>query len=105
MTPLAIVKHFDVLEDRRSGFDAAFVVAMMDQFSFQSMEKTLSDSIVPAITLFAHAGQNAVGEVNFPMALRSILTAAITVKNQAPGWLALPDRHSQGIIDQRGVDP
>ena len=45
MQTLAVVKNFNVFEYRNPGFVASFEVAMMNQFDFQGVEKTLGYSI------------------------------------------------------------
>jgi hypothetical protein len=66
------------------------------------VEKALGDSVVPAITLSAHAGFNAMIVQKLTMAVRGILAAAITVKDQAFGGLSFPKRHPHGAVDQVG---
>ena len=60
MAPLAIVKYFDVLEDRGSRFTPSPESVVMDLFVFERTEETLSDRIVITVAAPTHAGDHPV---------------------------------------------
>src|SRR5438093_4760312 len=59
MQPLPIIKHLDELKDLHTGFLGRAVVPIMHQLIFQRAEETLDHRVVVAVTLAAHARQEA----------------------------------------------
>ena len=55
MLPLAIEIKFDTVEQCMLGHYPVLKSNMVDELCFQHMEKVFGDSVVPAITLTAHA--------------------------------------------------
>lgn len=55
MSPFAIIIHLDVFKDFYFGFVPGLELHPVDQFDFERVYKTLSDSVVPTIALLAHA--------------------------------------------------
>lgn len=58
MAPLAVVKHFDVVEDRIARLLTALKALPVQTFGLQTVEETLGYRIIPAVTPSAHAGAN-----------------------------------------------
>jgi hypothetical protein len=100
MQVLTVVKKFNVFEYRTPGFVTSFEIAMMNQFDFQGVEKTLGYSIIPAITFLTHAGVSTAGFEGLPVKIRGILAASAAVKDKTLGWLSFPDGHQHGVIGQ-----
>ncbi len=49
MTPNAVVKDFDEIEDLALSLCPRLVVRVMDQFAFKCVEETLCHTVVPTI--------------------------------------------------------
>jgi hypothetical protein len=77
--------------------------AVVNRFDFQGMEKALGDSIIPAITFFAHAGLSTMAFEDLSVTVRSILAAPVAMKDKAPGGVSFPYRHQYGFIDQTSL--
>ena len=60
MSPLAVVKQFDIFEQLVAGLSSGTPATLLDQFDFERGEKTFRHRIVPAIAFTAHAALDAV---------------------------------------------
>jgi len=58
MRPFPVVIRLDVFKDRLSRFVSHFEPVTMNQFNFQHVQKTLSDGVIPAVAITAHAWDN-----------------------------------------------
>ena len=61
MTSVAIIKHFDVINDVSPGVLSGHVVCKKDPLSLQTTEKALCHGIVPTIPFPAHAANHPKG--------------------------------------------
>ena len=61
MASLAIVKNFDIFKDFGPSLLTGVLVPAMDEFHFQSVEKTFGHRVIPAISLPAHTALDARG--------------------------------------------
>ena len=108
MDPLAVVKHFDVFDDRKFGFCTSRVNAVrINPLALQFAEPTLTRSVIQAIAFAAHALTNRRklqriakwfrGKTNFLQTSVEKLHAAITVKpNIAEQFSTTPQRQYRG---------
>ena len=60
MSPSAIVIHFHILKDLPSRFIPSSELMPVDQLDLERVKKALSNGIIPAITLPAHASDELV---------------------------------------------
>ena len=60
MSPLAVVEEFDIFEELGAGLSSGTPATLIDQFDFESGEKTFCHRVVPAIAFTAHAALDAV---------------------------------------------
>ena len=61
MSSVAIVKHFDVLNDISPGLLSGRIVCKKDSLSLQATEKVLCPGIVPTIPFPGHAANHPKG--------------------------------------------
>ena len=60
MKSFTVVEHFNVVDDVPPGLFPGFIVGKKYPLCFQAAEETLSNSIVPAISLATHAALHAI---------------------------------------------
>ena len=61
MSSSAVIEHFNVICDVPAGIVSGLVNGKEDPLCFQAAEKTLSYSIVPAISFTTHAADHPIG--------------------------------------------
>ncbi len=109
--PEGRVKSFSIVPslyervNGRADFFARFPLRAMDQFRFYRGVKAFDWSIIPAVSLAAHATDNPVVTKQFPIGLRCILASTIGMIHEPTDGLASNDGHSQCIESERFVDP
>ncbi len=79
MSPLAVVEQFDVFEQLVAGLSSVTPPALMDQFNFESGEKTFRHRVVPAIAFTAHAALDAMYRQQLLILVAGVLAAAVRV--------------------------
>jgi hypothetical protein len=84
---------------------------MVNQFDFKGVEKALSDGIIPAVTLPAHAGLDAMVVQKRSVTVRGVLTASITMRDQTLGGFSFLEKGDRFIYEKgdrfiyRGMSP
>lgn len=56
---MGVVPSLDEVEDRHAGFGLGFEAGAVEQFTFQSGEKTLAHGVIETISHRAHRGPHA----------------------------------------------
>ena len=56
---LAIIEHFDVIEDLRAGLGAVFKAASIDKLQFESGPEAFHGGVVITVASAAHGGDQA----------------------------------------------
>ena len=97
MSSLAVVEHFDVIEDLCASFFSAGEPAMMDEFVLQIAEEAFDHGVVVAVPLAAHADCGA--DLLKPSLIDDahIGRAAVAVMDQPGIWLALIKCHLKRV--------
>src|SRR6195952_3121856 len=82
MQPVNVVERIDVVRNRSGGFRASFEGLMIEHLAFDRREKALSNSVVPAVALTAHARSHRVVRECFAVVETGINAAAVGVMQQ-----------------------
>lgn len=100
-----VVPDFDIVKDIGSGLCSGSVSQVLHSFTFQSREKTLYNSIVPAISFSAHTAADARFFDHLLVFFARILTAPIRVMQDLSGQHSSSSRQQEGIGHGSGVRP
>ena len=101
MKTMAVIKHLNVMDYITSGVTPVTIKHLGSPFGFQTVKKTLCNSVVPAIALSTHTADHAIGIQESSVIAPRILAAAVRVMNQALSRLPSPISHRQSFHDQR----
>ena len=83
MSPLAIVKGFDVLKSGTSGLCACLKGLSFNTFPFETMEETLHRCMIVAVGVPTHTGYHAFLPQEGLIALTAVGAATITVRKSS----------------------
>src|SRR6185436_8726567 len=100
VTTLAIVKHFDVLEQRLMRGRTSRVVFMIDQLRFQSAEEAFHDGVVVTVSSATHAALQAMSLQQVLVVIAGILHSPIAMMQQPRRRLTMQQRHPQGLAGE-----
>jgi hypothetical protein len=104
MGALAVVKHFDVIEDFPAGSGAGVKGTAIDQIQFEGGPEAFHGGVVIAITPSAHGSDDS-GLMEGPAVITAgVLDATIGMQDQANWRMAMGQGHGQRLQDQGGVD-
>lgn len=98
--PATAIVERQVAEHIQPCLFAGRIATPIHAFDFERMEKTLNTSIVPAISLAAHAHGNTMLLHRALMVEGAVLAAAIRVMEQPRLRFTAPQRHGQRIIHE-----
>lgn len=105
MRPDGIVESLNVGKDGGHRLRPGLEMVQINQLAFQTTEEIFGHGIVIWVALSRHTGLNGKTAENALVGGRSILHAAIAVKNQAGFGMLTLDSHSQSPNGKIGVDP
>ena len=97
MATYAIIKSFDVGEDRKLGSSACGVASSSCPFGFQRMKEDLRHGVIITAPFPAHAGRDFRQGKRRAIRGTGVLASAIGMKNKRSSWLALSDSHGQDV--------
>ena len=92
MRSFPVIIHFDIFKDFIFSFLSRFKPVAINFLNLQRVDETLGDSVVPAVTLTAHARRDPVVFKQCLIIAAGVLTAPVRVMNQ-PG-LRIPPANS-----------
>ena len=87
MGALAIIEHFDVIEDLRLGLGVRLKARAIDQFQFEGGPKAFHGGVVVTIASAAHGGDQAGLAERSAIIAAGVLDTAIGMEEQL-GWRA-----------------
>ena len=93
MEAAAVVKDFDEIEDGLAGLGSGFEVAAINEFVFESAPERFHRGIVVTVTFAAHGGDGLGLLEGVAIVVAGVLNAAVRVKHQACGRLAMSQSH------------
>lgn len=100
----AIVKHLDVIKDFFSGLISRFIGSASNSFPLEQLKEAFSYRIVVAVSSAAHAAHQPVCVQKVLPLFAGELAALVRMHNHLLLWFASPNRHQQGIDNQRSVN-
>ena len=100
---LAVVEDLDEVEHRSSQGLAAWPVVAVEQLTLQGGEEALGHRVVQGVADGAHRGDQAGRAEPATEGQAGVLAAVVAVMDQLGPWLALGDRHVEGVKDQLGA--
>ncbi len=100
MSPLSVVKYFNIFKHSISCFCSCLIGLMFDTLLFHCSKETLHKRIIITIPFSAHAHLYLSCFEHGQIALTRILTSSIRVMDQTRSWLALAQRHFCRFCDQ-----
>jgi len=77
MTLVAVIKHFNIVNDVSPRFVSGPIVWKKDPLGFEAAKKTFCNSIIPTISFSAHATDHTMGFQHFLEISAAILTAPV----------------------------
>lgn len=95
MQPLAVVEDLQVFKEDGSGFLPGGKEVVLHTLSLYGTPKGFHHRIVPAIPFTTHAQGNAAVSEEGAIGMAGILTAPVTVMDEALDGLAMTERHLQ----------
>src|SRR5271157_5407981 len=98
MAALSSLPDFDVAEDISSGLLFCRVSLVLNPFSLQRGEETLSHCVVPAIPFATHTARDPGTIKHCLIVFSSVLTAPIRVMDDFSGYLSLTEGHRESIL-------
>lgn len=104
MEALAVVKHFDKIEDGLAGLGPGCEMAAVDELLFEGAPEGFHGGIVITVGFAAHGSDGLSVLEGVAVVETGILDTAIRMKNQACGWLTLSHRHIPSSEDEFGID-
>src|SRR2546430_14805480 len=93
MSPLSIVKYFNIFKHGISCFCSCLIGLTFNTLLFHCSKETLHERIVITITFSAHTHLYFSFFEHGQIALTRILTSSIRVMHETSSWLALAQRH------------
>ena len=103
MQSARVVPALDVLEDGASKSGSRRPSAGIDELALDGGEEALGHCIVPALALAPDREDDAVGPGQLGKVTARILTAPVGMKDHAPLWCTVGERHGEGVGDQLGA--
>ena len=102
--PLAVVGFFEEAADVGAGVFDGLVVFGVDLLFLERLHEALGFGVVIGIACSAHAGGDGVVCKSLGIVVAGVLDAAVGMVDEALGlWLAVLDRHVEGLEGQRGA--
>ena len=85
----SIIESFDPFKDARSSLLASHEIAVENMLLFERAEKTLNDTVVPAVTFAAHAAGDLVERKECLVVVAGVLATSVRVSDEASLRLSL----------------
>jgi len=104
MGALAVVKHFDVIEDLGARLGVCVKATAIDQLQFEGGPEAFHGGVVIAVAAPAHGGDQAGVREGLTIIAAGVLNAAIGVEEQLGWGTAMQQGHGQSIENQSGVN-
>src|SRR6476659_1433286 len=86
MQPVNVVERIDIVRNRSGGFCASFEDLMVEHLAFDRREEALSDRIIPAIALTAHARSHRAIRERLAVVEAGVNASAVGVMQQPRMW-------------------
>ena len=97
MGALAIIEHFDVIEELAARLSARGEVATVNEFQFEGALEAFHGGVVVAVAFAAHRSHQAGIIQRSPVIAAGILDPTIGVQKQIGGRIPVPEGHAQSF--------